>query len=157
LWETPPELGLVLLRGKGAGLQAWGLSPDGGFAATGAGNGQFEVWDTATGRRLGKPPGHPHAIHALTFSADGPAGLIGTARPDKQGDLHFWDRATEQPAWAAVAHESAVWAVAYSSDGRHIATGTEGGKIRVWDATTARLRYSVEHPKTILSLHFSPD
>ncbi|MCB9453072.1 MAG: TIR domain-containing protein [Anaerolineaceae bacterium] len=51
-----------------------------------------------------------------------------------------------------------VSAIAFSSDGRLLATGTNNGTLRIWDAITLLPLYDLEgHQETINMLSFSPD
>lgn len=53
---------------------------------------------------------------------------------------------------------SSIFAIAVSSDGTHIAAGTAGGEVRVWDTDSAQPVYTLkEHTEWVRSVAFSPD
>jgi WD40 repeat protein/serine/threonine protein kinase len=55
-------------------------------------------------------------------------------------------------------HAVAVYSAAFSPDGQWIASGSQDGKITVWDATTGEKRFSfAAHKWHVCSLAFSPD
>jgi WD40 repeat protein len=133
------------------------LTRDGRVALTAHENGTVEVWDAATGHRLGKPSGPPNTfLWTARLTPDGQTVLIGAGR-DQDGELIFWDRAAGRPARPPLAHESKIVRMAISSDGKMILTATRTGKIRLFDATGNQPRYTVEQPGNITGLHFSPD
>jgi WD40 repeat protein len=55
-------------------------------------------------------------------------------------------------------HDGEVTSVAYSPNGKYIASGSDDGTVRVWDATTATLRHTLTgHDSRVTSVSFSPD
>jgi WD40 repeat protein/serine/threonine protein kinase len=55
-------------------------------------------------------------------------------------------------------HESQVLSVTFSPDGKHLATGTQTGTVRIWDAHTGQeLRKWTAHGENAQSVAFSPD
>ncbi|KZP08039.1 hypothetical protein FIBSPDRAFT_1052611 [Athelia psychrophila] len=58
-------------------------------------------------------------------------------------------------------HTGSVYSVAFSLDGQRIASGSQDGTVRIWDATTGTLvagPFKLEgHPSHVLSMAFSPD
>src|SRR5438270_462376 len=56
----------------------------------------------------------------------------------------------------------AIWALAQSADGKLLATGADGGLVRVWDAATGRLLRKLTHTSLtargpVSGLAFTPD
>jgi WD40 repeat protein len=47
------------------------LSDDSAIVATGDNDGSIHLWETATGKELGRVKGHTGRVHALVFSTDG--------------------------------------------------------------------------------------
>jgi len=153
LFEAPPEQELMALRGTGNELWASDLSRDGRFALTGHRQGTVALWDVASGRLQGTLE-HPRQLLAWAlFSPDGQSILAATTDPNQ---LHFWERATGKRRRPPLPHESWIRRIAISPDGEKILTSTEQGKVRLWETTGGRLRYTLEHPLP-RGLCFSPD
>ncbi|MCC2113286.1 MAG: hypothetical protein KDJ16_14725, partial [Hyphomicrobiales bacterium] len=57
--------------GHDTAASAVAFSPDGRFAATGAGDNAVKLWDVATGRLIRTFAGHSRAVNAVVFSPDG--------------------------------------------------------------------------------------
>jgi WD40 repeat protein len=56
------------------------------------------------------------------------------------------------------AHSGSVWSVAFSPDGATIASGSNDGLVRIWEAATGRqLRQLKGHSNSVWSVAFSPD
>src|SRR5262249_1530839 len=145
LWDAPPELGLVVLRSQGNDFWNTDLTLDGRFALTGERNGTIDIWDAASGHRLGKPLQHPNrTLDSALWCADGRTLVAATHSKDKGAELHFWDRLTGQPARPSVPQEATVGYMAVSSDGRSVLTGTGAGTIRLLDVASGRPRLTRE-------------
>ena len=54
-------------------------------------------------------------------------------------------------------HKRFLHAAAWSADGRHVATGGDGGAIKIWEAATGKLRRELDtYDNPVLSLDFDP-
>jgi WD40 repeat protein len=71
--------------------------------------------------------------------------------------VQAWDRATGRERYA-VKHNQDCWAFAESPDGRVLATGSQDGRLCLWDADNgSELRAPMDHPGHVLTVAFSPD
>jgi WD40 repeat protein/tRNA A-37 threonylcarbamoyl transferase component Bud32 len=130
--------------------------------------GEGRLWDTATGKELGKPLIHKGGVSALAFSPDGKR--LATASAD--GVALLWDTATGRQISKPLLHLGPIWTVAFSPDGRTLATGGAtikvdritgqmrilAGEARLWGLDSGRpLAPVLGHPGPVRSLAFSPD
>ncbi|MHB1422278.1 MAG: beta-propeller domain-containing protein [Gemmataceae bacterium] len=97
------------------------FSPDGKRMLTAAANGAVEVWDTATGKRIGEVMAHAEAVTHAAFSPDGKRVL--TAAADMT--LHSWDVEQVQEVFTALQLRGPVVGLAFSPDGKRFLTVTD--------------------------------
>ncbi|EPS39085.1 hypothetical protein H072_7129 [Dactylellina haptotyla CBS 200.50] len=101
------------------------------------------------------------AIHSITFSVDGRtlASAFGMR-------IKVWDAATGWPLWTTTAdvHYTTradvhyTWGVAFSADGTTLASGSDRGEIKLWNAVTgAPLRALAGHSDWVKRVAFSPE
>jgi RNA polymerase sigma factor (sigma-70 family) len=163
---------------------ALALSPDGKLLATGdsapvgefrpgvdSGASAVRLWDAVAGRKLHEMEGHTGGVTAVAFSPDGRA-LVSASH---DATLRFWDLPTGKPVRTVPVadettprgppddnvrgvHYGGVLAVAYSPDGRLLASGSEDGTVRLWDAAAGRELHALRgHGREVASVAFSPD
>ena len=77
-------------------------------------------------------------------------------------DLRGWEwhylKRLRYGALPPLRHESAVYSVAFSPDGQYLATATQDGVVRLWQAKTGQeLRKWQAHENNATSVAFSPD
>lgn len=150
--QLPPEVRLVFgdLRFRiDEPLLALFCGPD-GTAWSIEEPGVLRHWTLPDGRQLAHVPlGEGGVIWA--FSHDG-ALLAGGS-----SDLTIWDRDRGEPL-VTVAAEAWLTALAFHPDRRFLATGDEGGRVRLWQTVDGSLRGElVGHSQPISALAFSPN
>jgi WD40 repeat protein len=119
-----------------AAVNGVAFSPDGQTFLTGsgdriAGKGRAQLWETATGNRVGPPREHDATVLSVAFSPDGLTFLTGSM---DQG-ARLWPRDAAQPA-LRVGHLAWVGVTSFSPDGRTFLTASEDNTTRVWNTTT---------------------
>jgi WD40 repeat protein len=107
------------------------LSPDGRTLALGARNGVFGLWETATGKEMGRltARNEDRAITATAFSPDSRFVLAGA----RDGSLRCWDVLTGEELASRAAHAGTVHALAFTSDGRTLASASADTTVLLWD------------------------
>ena len=176
VWDTTTMQRIGTLSGyHTGGVTAVAYAPDGTTIATGCGwrwgddkdnTNTVQLWDAFTGIRKAKLAGHTKRITAIAYSPD--STTIATASRDST--VRLWDADTAKHKTTLKHRQgvnatlpwnhgaNAVNAIAYSPDGNTIATGTQNGKVRLWDARTGRLKTKFRaHAFGIVSIAYSPD
>ena len=112
-------------------------------------------WDTSTGKLLRTwTPKVATAVRATAVSEDG--ALIASA--GWHGELQLWRPDSEQAVgslFGAPVNQPA--ALAFSPGARYLAAISQGGRVKVWDASTAGNRILRTSEDPILSFRISPD
>jgi len=179
-WSLPLVSVLVLMAGAAIAAEPAGAGPagdatlthsnrwviaadtsrDGQTIVTAGGDsllyrpGEVVAWKVADGSRIGEFAGHPTAVWAVKFSADGM--LLATAGYD--GLVRVWDVATRQPKHDLKKHKGWARAVAFSPDGTRLASAGEDGAIVLWDpASGGEVKSMAAHEGAATCLAFSPD
>jgi WD40 repeat protein len=144
------------------------FSPDSRSVLTGDWEGTARLWDTASGKPIGKPLLHADPITAAVFHPDGKTVLIGSGRltvPSgggrilaRRGEARLWSVADGTPLPFSIAHQGEVLALAFSPDGRTILTGSADLTARLWDAAAGRpLSPPLSHERVVQHVAFSSD
>ncbi|HEX8201031.1 MAG TPA: WD40 repeat domain-containing protein [Isosphaeraceae bacterium] len=153
LWDLRTGALQRTLKGRPAyRLNALGYSRDGRTLAVGDQVGQVTLWDAGTGTVRRTLDGHGSPVQAVAFAPDDATLAVGG-----------WDKALELrdartgEVRASLEHGGIVWSVAFAADGS-IATASEVGKVRLWNARTGALRATlIEHDLPIRFVAASPD
>ena len=113
-----------------------------------------EIFDVASGERVGKPIIHAGQIYRMKLSPDGKK--LGTAAWDNTGRI--WSAQTGEPLTPPLPHRFRLFAIAFSPDGRLLATGSADSTARLWNAETgAPVEPTLTHQAAVMHLDFRPD
>jgi WD40 repeat protein len=135
VWEvaTKQVLREMASHGKLVGSpSAFAFSTDGGALCAGYEDGTAEIFDTATGRRLGFLKGAKGPIIGAVILPDGKTA----ATADYTQDVKLWDLNTQKELVTLGGERLAHVALALSPDGQRLAAGGASGVVRLWDPAT---------------------
>ena len=138
------------------------FSPDGHTLASGNGNpfpwaanNHIRILDAMTGdvHRTLTAPRMPW-VQSVAFSPDGLTIASSGGR-----EIHRWDVMTGEQKQALKGHRDSVDGLAFSSDGQTIATGSDDGTVRLWNAESGDLERKLEGhtAAAVKTVAFSPD
>lgn len=140
-----PSIPLRLPKGSPGGLAGICFSPDGKVVCTAIGNVDDRgaaLWDTATGKQIGKVMKFPAAGVWAVFSPDGTA----IATTDYKGNVLLWDAATGAPRGDLVEPTNYVdlrpdkaRQFQFSPDSTKLLHVTPPGVLRIRDALTGKV------------------
>jgi WD40 repeat protein len=182
VWDEQTGREQLTLTGHASPVFCVCFSPDGTRLAGASDDGTVKVWDSRTGQERLTFKGHTSTVKGLCFSPDG-SRLAGASL----GTVKVWDATTgrELSAYANAGHglclspdgicsalarkwrqetlslngsSSAVFCVCFSPDGTRLASASNDGMVRVWDAKPVQEVLTIKgRTSHLLGLCFSPD
>ncbi len=174
LWDLRNRAQIHALTGHQDWIWSAVISPNGRYAATGAGpislptnrtaDTSVRLWDLQTGEEVRRFEGHTNTVNMVAFSPDGQT--IASASWD--GTVRLWDVATGEGRIGFEGHTSRVLSVNFSPDGQSALSAGCGefnatnacikGEIILWDvATGEEIRRFEGHTAAVNNAVFSPD
>ena len=114
-----------------APLTAFSFNANGTRLVTASLDGIARVWESQTGRPVGRPLRHLDAGRSVTtaaFSADGTRVVTAS-----QTTAKIWDTQTGLEIHAPLLHQAQGLAAVFSADGTRVVTASGDGTARVWD------------------------
>ena len=165
LWDTNTGKIKHTLKEHTKPVYALAYSPDGTTLASGAGDGKIQLWDVETGLLKRMHSEHSHAIISLAYSLDGITLALGYGvyiDPDGEWNhsIQLCDVHSGTIIHALTGHDNVISSLAYSVDGNTLASADASGTIRLWEASTGKLKQRLVgtgHNEGIYSLKYSPD
>jgi WD40 repeat protein len=121
-------------------------------------NNVLRLVDLPAQRIVGKHPGTDALITKAYWRADG-LRLVAVSNGIDSSQAFLWDLKLQRQVAALEGHSQTITAVAFSSDGNWLATASEDGQVRVFDAHTGTGERQFGDPLALAlhSLAFSPD
>ena len=124
------------------------------YLATASADGTARVWETTTGKEVGRIRQHNAFVRAVTFSPDG--RYLATASLDNTARV--WETTSGRPITPPLKHANGVVAAAFSPDGQYLATASWDNTARVWETSSGRpVTPPLPHNGGVVAVAFSPD
>src|SRR5262249_17807394 len=108
--------------------RAVALSPDGARALVGRSDGQLELWDLASDRRVVELE-RGSEVHAVALAPDGRRALAG----EESGRVRLLDVESGVTLRSFDRHRGKIASVAFTRDARRALSASEDGAVRIWD------------------------
>jgi WD40 repeat protein len=159
LWDSSGKEQFAVPSGIG-GTSALAVSPDARILAAGSYDTDVRIWNTRDGELVRRIDDVLVATFAMAFTPDGK--FLVTGGVDRA--LYFWDTSTWKLARKLSGQPEMISAIAIAPGGGLIATGgynelTQENPVKVllWDTSTNAVVRSLDAPRIVGSLAFSPD
>ncbi len=140
---------LAVLERKLTGHTGWvnsvAVSPDGSWAASGAGNpsnpdSTVKIWDLETGECRATLKGHTDQVRSVAITPDGKRILSGSF--DKS--VRVWDAGSGQEVAKLVGHTKKVWAVVALRDNARALSAGFDNALRLWELASGKCLKMIE-------------
>jgi WD40 repeat protein len=155
VWETATDKLVCSVTPTGY-VDSIKFTADGSKFVVASGNdsgGHIYVYETMQPSRETELTNGPAVYRWAALSRDG--RCLVTAGENKTAQM--WNFETMQPIGSPIKHSSWVVCAEFNSDGTVVATAASDGTVKVSDAETGRLLYSLPHPAGVRRVEFSPD
>lgn len=144
IWDTATGKLLHQLEGHSDFITSCAFSPDGLYVLSASWDKTLVQWELNSGRFMCMFHGHSDIVNACAFSPDG--RTIVSASDDMTLQLwdasaegmtfQLWDDSPRKMLSIHQGHRFSVKACAFSPDGQFIISGSEDGRLRMWNTGT---------------------
>ena len=132
------------------------LAPDSHRMVAGFRDGTMSVFETDTGRPIGRPMlGHVGRVTVAAFSPDG--RVIASGGDD--GTVRFWNALSGAAVGVPTAHGAKISDLVFSPDGKRVASASDDGAVQFWDPETGvpMAPPTARHRGSVSAMAFGPD
>lgn len=127
------------LSGHNSRIYSADFSPNGRYVVTASGDSSAKIWEVATGKLVATLRGHPSHVFSARFSPS--SGQVVTAGGET---AILWKVTTGTEVRAFKGHANKVHSAEFSPDGAVIATGSEDGTVKLWNAQNGKEIRTIE-------------
>ena len=142
-WDLPSRQPTGTISGNPSNIVQMALSANGAMLATGHMDGAVRLWDVQSRRLLHEFNGlSVGMVNSLAFSPTEPLLASGDERG---GNIVLYNTATmEVIRQRTKAHTSRVQSLSFSADGRTLASGGQGGGLKLWNVSTFQVALTLK-------------
>jgi len=153
VWDVKTGACVTTFRKHRGAVRCCAVSADGSRVASAGPKGDVRIWDPATGEEQAVWETGTNVEGAVIFSPDNRFLVAGVG-----STVRFRDCAAGETTMTLSGHSDQVMALSFSPDGRRLASASQDGAAKVWDARHGRLLLTVSGPHTNLqAAAFAPD
>lgn len=143
--KRPEQSGsLAVLERTLAGDEEWihsvAVSPDGTWAASGAGDKAMRIWDLQTGECRATLKGHSDQVTSVAITPDGKRILSASF----DGSVRIWDAGSGRELAQLKGHTGSLWSVVAFRDNARALSGGYDTTLRLWDLASAKWLKTIE-------------
>jgi WD40 repeat protein len=164
IWNATGDQGVVTDQNHRKGISAASWSRDGKRLATASEDGTVKVWEAAKDQVVDSFKGHTDRVDSVSWSPDGQRLATGSY----DGTVKVWNMTASGGRPPSVreadGHRAPILLlqgrrVCWSPDGTRLATVSEEGTTKIWDALDGRPRLHLQgkHRSAVRALSWSPD
>ncbi|HLL76953.1 MAG TPA: caspase family protein [Pyrinomonadaceae bacterium] len=134
LWDASTGSAAKTLSGHAEAVHSVAFSPDGKLIASAGRDRAIKIWDAAAGSETAAVAGRD-AFSLVAFTPDGARLVAGSA----SGRVSVFEVASRRELYARETHTGRINGAAFAPGGRWLATASEDGSVRLWDAASGEL------------------
>jgi WD40 repeat protein len=137
LWHAATGQEHATLRGHTGRVFCLAFAPDGKTLASGAFDQTLRLWEHPTGTLRMELQQPLRYVNAVTFSPDGKTLAVASGlSAERSGALTLWDPVIGLERTVLRGHQGSVRALAFDPRGQRLASGSEDGTIKLWEASS---------------------
>lgn len=151
IWDAHSKNLLHVLEGSKRPTRSVRWSADNEHVAAGSEDGNIYIWNGLTGTLEKTLQGHKRFVNCVQYSPDGTQLVSGSA-----DTIKIWNVSTgaEVRSWVC----GTTLSVDYSPDGKHIVSGSTDKTVKIWNADTGALVWTLGgHTGFVNAVTYSPD
>lgn len=156
LWDIQTGKILKPLRGHSNPINSIAFSIDGDKLASGSDDNTIRIWDVLSG----KSPVTLNNVSKVSSVAFGREGkILASGGGYYNHSIYLWDISNGKLLKKMEGHKNQILSLTFNPDNNMLASGSDGGTIRLWNAQTGKLAQTISAHgyHDVLSVTFSPD